>query len=343
MKRFCFLIFIAGSTAFAQIEPNHIVKVYAKYASTEFRGSGILFRHGAEAFVLTSDHVTLHEQASVHRAVNEKGEVYTADFAAADYGRGLAILKVTSSFDSSKVVDWKTWQAAKLTIGSPVEMMGFPHQSLSLVRSARGTVANAELPSTLVVQIRNLVLIENGHAEFGMSGGITRTPNGELVGLISHQIYSQIGRIQNDILHIPGSEILTWMGHFFATNGENIELTQSMYQQLYKLPMFSTGNLLLTYHDTGVRRGREVQIVSGSQKLSSLYGGANCPLKPVEDYMSKNDECVLSVTHLKNKISGSVHSVGGLTDFIRLLEDPAFEVQGKVSCMSKERHPSSRH
>lgn len=331
------ILLLFSITASAQLERDQVVKVFSKYNSTEFRGSGVLFHHHRVPYVLTSDHVVLHEARSINRALDEKGKVLNCQFVAADYGRGLALLRVMDAMDVDKLNAWQDWRVAAPRVGDATVMMGYPHQSASMVSSTRGTIADASRKTDLLIQVPHMTLIENGHGEFGMSGGLAKTPANELLGLVSHQIYSEIGRIQNDILLIPGSEIYNWLQNYFATSGANIELTQSIYQQLSSLPFFSTGHLTLTTYDNGRLGVREIHIFFASERLASLYGGNLGALQPVEDHLIANPDCILVVKGLRDQLTGRLLSPGSLFDFVRLTGNGNLEVHGTTSCMSAER------
>ncbi len=133
MKRILtILVCITGVAQAAPVPLTAIVKVRSGLcgmSEVRYAGSGLAFRDGPRAFVLTSEHVLLHGNGSFcHSVATDEGLTAQARVHTTDYARGIALLELSTPPDH--------WEMASLTGFSEVEVRernepvlvaGFPH------------------------------------------------------------------------------------------------------------------------------------------------------------------------------------------------------------------------
>jgi hypothetical protein len=337
---FAFLILVMAAPTWAAWPL--LVKVISKQtqASQVFNGSGFLFQHQNQGYVLTSDHVVLHTNAGVHHQVTSD-EVGALDcqYLASDYGAGLALLQVTSP------VDFKTWpDLDNIQIASPqtnlsVILMGFPATSTTSVRDFDGHISNPERPSSILADVKSMIEVQDGHAEFGMSGGLALSENGNYLGTLSHQIYSEdANHIQNLILLIPASFSLQWVRNYFF-DSSSIRLMQTPAQQSWtRQPAFSTGRLSILFVDTYSNGGHSFNIGLTAEKTKNLYAEDVGDLLKYQNFLQQNPKCSMLIKSFRrrNQFGGTHWFSSDVIEALRGFQDSSREPITHLSCQQTE-------
>lgn len=261
----------------------------ARDGSLELRGSGLAFAHSGHAYVLTSDHVVLHDNFNRKHVVQfENGATATCDFVVSDFGRGLALLEITGPFDPAVVTELTSIVGAAPAAADRVIVMGYPAMSNGLVRDPRGAISNPRAPSMTLVQTKEMIEIVGAHGEFGMSGGVVTSTDDRFIGVLSHQIYSETpDRISNKILVVPSDVALPWAkAAIEAPRGqEPIQFGQSTSQQMWKDSLTMGTRHLAFWWGDFFGTGREIgSIRYVTPEISAeLPGGTMSSLLPIEE------------------------------------------------------------
>lgn len=330
--------------------------------SVVFRGSGLGFRHGGRSYVVTSDHVILHDVdergRNRHRVLTSSGAELECEFIMADYGRGLGLLRVNAADEAALTAPWPEFAEIKpveVARAARVAMMGYPAMATGLVRDTSGAVSDPHLSSELFIQVEHLVEIRNGHAEFGMSGGVVAALDadpdggaGGFVGTISHQIYSE-GSVavsarasQNTILAIPASQVLAWLASYFADpNHPPTRLFQTTEQVLWKEgASFTSGALEFDWLDA-LGTGRNIlEIGRLSHPYTTLYGDSGTALARFEAFSQQNDDCGILILAFRRPGVvdwGSARSPGSLVAQMRMLANTEWEPVAKLWCNGSDK------
>ncbi len=228
MKIFMFFLFLSNLAYAQEVWQRAAVKVTSAPCSTQspkYEGSGLLFTQNGELFVLTSEHVIIHDKSPLicHQADNAKLSLLTADVAA-----GLALLKLEAPTAEMRS------RAAVLKFDdsfSPKKLaaLGFPAGSADLVSLTEGSLLSASSHRALIPSLKNMIEAAGMPVEFGMSGGLLLGFDGnhwQWQGLLSHQVLpkeagsrtqvkvldSGLMSSANDLtLAIPAKDAINWL------------------------------------------------------------------------------------------------------------------------------------
>jgi hypothetical protein len=214
-----------------------VVKIYSKSSSQTalFTGSGTLFQQNGDVYVLTSEHVLLHSNVSAtHVLVKSDGKSVPAEYVAADWGYGLALMKVPAfpPEQLAAIPHLSDLEAAPEKCPGMIGVFGYPADSTSLIRSVSSDsscgVVDPAYSFPLLPEVPGLIELKGQHVEFGMSGGPSWAFDGGgkayLEGVISHQrvLDNNPGELapsddpsRNLALLIPGRTALDWLGRYF--------------------------------------------------------------------------------------------------------------------------------
>lgn len=211
MRKVFFISAFCAHLSFGAL-PDFVVKIESGLCQdpNPFHGSGLLIGQNGKAFVITSDHVVVHnyQDPTCHQITNELFGKHRASFDVAEWGNGLALLEVP---DLKPDATWPTIADLKpleqVSPGEGATVAGFPADSDSLIIDKRGAIAalDAELP--FFAQVPRLLEIKGAHGEFGMSGGIAYNNQGYL-GLLSHQ---RVLSSENQLFVIPALVVYEWL------------------------------------------------------------------------------------------------------------------------------------
>lgn len=339
MRAFLFVFFFSLSL---HASPS-VVKVLSRQSATPtfLQGSGLGFVHCGEAFVLTSDHVVLHEnQGIVHRVFDAKSGWLDAEYIVSDFGHGLALLRIKSPQLVQNWKDWSTLPVAEAKKGDPTIVYGYPASSNTLIRSGDGVVTDAAISDGILIAVKSLVEVAGAHGEFGMSGGPVTDQNGQYLGTLSHQKYKERpGEILNDLVFIPASVTIAWVNQFLEDPTQlTVDLVQSLHSQLWQNWLtFDTGNLFVSlsnYYGTG---RHYIHLSPTESQSTALYSEDAGWLKQIEDFEIQTDCSVLV---------GAFRSKGDWTDrgrfsshpveFFRMFSDQKLEPLGLRLCQTSE-------
>jgi len=241
MKTLLGFLLVFGSSAFALPLgrwQEATVKVNSFPCLTEaprFQGSGLLFSHNNQVYVVTSEHILIQDKSTktCHEAAGASLELLSADFKS-----GLALLKVK---DSTQLLS-QSIPAAELkhnTSTEDVVALGYPAGSDYLNTLENGKLLTSESPRALIAGIARLIEASNLPVEYGMSGGVLVTQKGSdysFAGILSHQILRrEAGKptrpdemkpgpsSQNDLtLAIPAASLVAWIQSQDSSNQEQV-------------------------------------------------------------------------------------------------------------------------
>jgi len=229
--------------------PNSIVKVVSTLPEKNRRleGSGLLFRYQNRAYVLTSEHVLIHDNVHAGQSVeSSQFGIRAAKLIVSDWGRGLGLLEVmdldakkisfefydkSPGFNESRMhASWKQIDFERKFIA------GYPFGTSEL------RVVKPQIPIELVfgepfqskVHPLAKVLHINMSAEFGMSGGVYIYNNVHLFGVLSY-LQSLLPGLSPDVFAIDRETIDEFLLRSFA--GVKPECEQKLEEQLQgKIP-----------------------------------------------------------------------------------------------------------
>lgn len=166
MKRIVLILFFL--TVFTKIhafDENSVVKISSFHCGQKqghFLGSGLLFNYAQENFVLTSEPVVIHsnEKSICHQISNS--------------------VPVPSLDDLNPKSNLKNLS---------VSAYGFPYSSWDiLVHQKNAVISDPGVETGLISQVKEMVEIQGGWVEYGMSGGpVISGETNEFVGILSHQ------------------------------------------------------------------------------------------------------------------------------------------------------------
>ena len=238
IRLFSMITLLFTSTAFAAgFSPAEIVKVESglcSHADKNFHGSGTLFKKDGSYFVITSEHVILHDNGKYcHQISNSSLGTLPAELVAADWGTGLALLRVSSPLSLAKIsATIPTIEALNQSAqdSDNVIVSGFPYASSEIVWDKKGSVLLAHSERTLIPLVRDVIELQNAQGEYGMSGGaVLRESDQAFLGVLSHQVITMVpgseskisnfaneSVIQNHLIVIPTSFVSEWLGSYFS-------------------------------------------------------------------------------------------------------------------------------
>ncbi len=231
----------------ATLNPDDFtVKVFSrleKSGAVNFKGSGTLFRNAGKIYVLTSEHVLLHGNEGLIHEVWKLGlENHEATLVSVDYGYGLALLELKGSesqvrsYEALKLPELVDFSDQRPTAKEEVSIAGFPYDSKVMLSSQCKVLTPSNDRHGLPL-VESTLLLENGHGEFGMSGGSVFSVN-KILGVLSHQFLELVSgkpsqvknfqvplaeehMIRNQLIAIPGDEVVHFLKRYFENPSEN--------------------------------------------------------------------------------------------------------------------------
>jgi len=237
---FAVFIFLAAAPVWAKSLPlaswqNATIQVSSFPCLTErprFSGSGLLVSYQGNIWVLTSEHVVIQDKSSAtcHEAEGAAGMART-ELVAADYLKGLALLKLPKPSDSLRQaaisLDDLRLDGSFSSFPS-LAALGYPAGSSQLQTLTDGKLITAESQRALIAGISHMIEAANLPVEYGMSGGVllgSDSGTASILGFLSHQVLRrETGRpsgandvnpgdsvSRNDLaLAIPANEAVSW-------------------------------------------------------------------------------------------------------------------------------------
>ncbi|NBT59685.1 serine protease, partial [bacterium] len=153
-----------------------------------FLGSGTLFSHEGVTYALTSEHVVLQSNESIcHQVLNSYLGTKNAELVAADWGVGLALLRLTDPV-SLAIPSYKDLKPREVSEGAKIVSYGFPHASWFSMEKTFADVASLDSGRGLIPLAPHLIEAEGGWVEYGMSGGPVFTEGTDaFAGVLTHQ------------------------------------------------------------------------------------------------------------------------------------------------------------
>lgn len=219
MKHFWLAALLLSSVAHGAADPeDFVVKVssYKDHQEIYYEGSGILVQYRKSTYVLTSEHVVLHDsEPSTHISVQLDGQKpQKVTYINSDWGMGLALLKVEDKVTSNVLPDLEEMaKASAPQIDEQAISAGYPVHSTSLIIDVDGSVSSTTNVSMVLADVEKMLEIKGAHGEFGMSGGAVLDHNLEPIGILSHET----PETENKILYaIPISVASQWAMHFIT-------------------------------------------------------------------------------------------------------------------------------
>ncbi len=256
---FVLLILILSSyNSYASIETS-VVKVFSGKKDMPFsrHGSGLLFEHNGQYFVLSSDHVIFREgNPYIHKIWNEQIGDQNAEYLFADWGKGICLLKISTltfpaGFNKNEIISFDNLKSIESYQNSLTHTYGYPALSRTLISDTQGVAQAPLFYWTLLSGLRYIAFLANSWAEFGMSGGPVFDDENNYLGVLSYlQLYDlqlppeeleetppQKGRV---ILVVPFDHIKEALRAYLETN--NLEIWN-----LWESTVQSTKNEILVY------------------------------------------------------------------------------------------------
>lgn len=238
MKKNRYTLFLFSLVAWSSVQAHVIdpsfvtVKVESKRCDDSgvlFEGTGTIFRHKGQSYVITSEHVVLHGKSDIycHKVYNLHFE-YKANLLVAEWGRGVALLSIagTPSIELSMFDDIKSFDEKKPTT---VVTSGFAAGVSDRTEHLGGEVLPGFSKRHFLPMTHGAIELTNAHGEFGYSGGLVYDSTLErVVGLLSHQYltssggrarvgtYTSVSPMQRHLLLIPWSSIREWLLTYFS-------------------------------------------------------------------------------------------------------------------------------
>lgn len=265
---------------------DSIVKIKSYYKSPSFPpriGSGMIILWRSQKYILTSDHVIYHSNKSfIHEMTDAQGRNHFLTYLVSDAGKGLALLQLIEDEATSIPYSLDQINEPNPILFEDITMIGYPADSDAVLMNKKGKLNSIKYPSDLFIQISNLLEVNGGYGEFGMSGGGAFSTQGEYRGLISHQIIKNDSAIS--VLLIPAADIKIWLQNLFNSEGQlkspsPIDLFQDPSQQVSEFLSYRTSNLYLSFsqiYGPGTPLGLTV-FNSKNRVTDKIYGGDNGP------------------------------------------------------------------
>lgn len=191
---------------------DYVVKIASSDGAigTLFKGSGVIVTYKNSVYILTSEHVVLHDNDRDRRhEFHLDGQApQTASYMVSDWGMGLALMKVNSlKADPRYPALEDLAKSSPPSVDSEAISVGFPLSSTSITADSEGRVASTTNASTILVDVEQMLEIKGAHAEFGMSGGAVIGQSGAPIGILSHETPVEAGKV---IYAIPIREAAKW-------------------------------------------------------------------------------------------------------------------------------------
>ncbi|NBY21159.1 serine protease [bacterium] len=188
MLLFCLFFFVTDAMA---ISDAIIVKTKSFPCHDEakaFRGSGTLFTHEGVIYALTSEHVVLQSNENIcHQVQNSSLGIKKAELVAADWGVGLALLKLTEPV-SIVIPNYKDLKPRAVSEGANVISYGFPYASWFSIKKEKAVIASLDSGKGTIPLAPRLIEAVGGWVEYGMSGGPVFTEGTDtFAGVLTHQ------------------------------------------------------------------------------------------------------------------------------------------------------------
>lgn len=315
---------------------KHVVKVVSSKCQPKktFLGSGFLFRRGTEYFVLTSDHVVLHDNPEYcHRVRWSQGAEKKVEFVSAEWGNGLALLHLKEDPGLEGVATFEEISASAAAPGMKTTVTGFPYDADRLIEDHQGSVLGVKKDRELFAFVPRLIELENAHGEFGMSGGPVFDENQKFIGVLSHQILKptehgdlipvELGAEEispdNHLLLVPGEIALKWVTEYFQDPKSFLPyFHQSAFQQELQgaLPQVTTRGLSIwaTCNKTGCGINIDVNKFVGARR----YDDPKRRLSAIEEYLKTHKKAHGGEAY---DFVGETGRIPSLAAFFRKLEE----------------------
>lgn len=204
------LAFAASAPRAAAAPVAPVVKVQSERCASPigtFNGSGLLFKRGGKGYVLTSEHVVLHDTTGICHRILVAGRRVPMKLLRVDFAVGLAVLETSEDFGTAPDYSDLTWKNGEA--GEQVVTLGFPAQVPTLRMDPASRVADAASQRHLFPGLPTATEI-SGLGEFGMSGGpVLGQPGADgydrVVGVLSHQYIQLVSGGSSVVRNIDGS------------------------------------------------------------------------------------------------------------------------------------------
>ena len=194
-----------------------------------FEGSGILFVYQNRFFVVTSEHVLIHDTTPQNclNASNRFLKPVPGKIIRTDYFAGLALLEFKASEDLKSLA--LNWGDLKSSEGSDAQLiaMGVPAGAEQLQILNQGQLVTSQGRRALIPGVKIFIEANMLPVEFGMSGGLLLQGDpARFAGIISHQFLKRdpghstsVGTVGEDsgirsgdlAIAIPALEVRSWL------------------------------------------------------------------------------------------------------------------------------------
>lgn len=324
-----------------------VVKIQSQSAdrSQTLQGSGLLVRFGQAVYVLTSDHVILHDNdGSFHQVSNSDLSAQKCDYLFSDYGKGLALLRLVNPPANTPAVALADLTDATARGGDSI-LIGAPSGSDDVLVEAGGKWTDSP-GSNIFLQVPTMIQVQGSQAEFGMSGGLLTDSQGHALGVLSHQtLADNQQKIRNTIDVIPASTVLPWLREAIANPANPpIQWTQATSEMFWKEnPLFDSEDLTFGYLVIDQTQQPILYIALGA--VSGTRAASQTPfMAQVRQSLRdpKYEDCLWYVRGFKNASGQFASASSGLFATLRRLSSAEWTPQAVMSCQERASIPGQR-
>ena len=200
-----------------------------------FEGSGILVSYRNDTFVVTSEHVLIHDEGPrfCHEVTSEKLGVVKSKLIAVSFTKGLGLLQVPSLKHSLAINSEEL--NTSIELNQSYSALGFPAGGKKLQTLKNGKLITSQSERYFIPLVRDMLELSGLPVEYGMSGGVLIDGNNLFAGILSHQVLrrnpgemSRVGvvdslqptRFGDLTLAIPAAEVYQWLDSTLSGHGE---------------------------------------------------------------------------------------------------------------------------
>lgn len=282
MKLFWLAGLLLSFAAHGAADPeDFVVKVssYKDHKEIRYEGSGILVRYRKSAYVLTSEHVVLHDnEPDTHIEFQlDEQKPQKATYINSDWGMGLALLKVSDGTQSDTLPDLEEMaKASAPQVDEQAISAGFPIHSKSLIVDVDGKVSSTTNVSMVLADVEKMLEIKGAHGEFGMSGGAVLDHHLVPIGILSHET----PETENKILYAISISVASqWAIHFITDPNAKPRLVRNSIDFVwYPGTRVRNGRLIIDWYKKFDENNLQYVWLGWDDTLQNL--GLNPPTEP---------------------------------------------------------------
>jgi hypothetical protein len=210
-----------------------VVKVISTPCLTQaplFEGSGILIRVQERVFVVTSEHVLIHDSSPriCHLVSNSRFKEIRGRLIRADFFKGLGLIELSTTPELRELAV-SSDKLGPPALQDPLTALGFPIGTGQLQIHEKGRMVSTESRRSLIPGATDMIEANDLLVEFGFSGGLLLSGSPPVfAGIVTHQHLrrdsgrpSEVGESGNGTeralrpgdlaFALPAKEIISWL------------------------------------------------------------------------------------------------------------------------------------